>query len=301
MTMLFAGSSHPSLAKKLASKAKIPLGKVQLDQFPDGEFLVDIEEDVQGKEIFVFQSLAHRPHDYLMELLIMVDALKRASAKKITAIVPYLSYCRQDRKTAPGSPISAKLVANFFVTAGVDHLIVIDIHSEQVEGFFDIPVEPLHCQEMLSEAAKQYLSRDCIVVAPDVGGIKMAERVARYLGIKFVLMKKERSNAYDVKVALVGEVKGKDVFIIDDMCSTAGTLVAAASLCRSSGAKKIIAAVTHGLFTKEALKKIEESPIERLFITDTVSQKSFLPSKVEVLSVIPLLSCSINCSESENS
>ena len=225
----------------------------------------------------------------------IIDALRRAPAKKILAVIPYLAYCRQDRRTSPGAPITAKLIADMLTVAGIDELMTIDLHTEQVEGFFDVPVTTLHAQEVFLRSLKDHRHNDftdhCIIVAPDVGGLQMAERYAKSLKMDLVLMKKERTNAFDVQVELVGKVEGKNVLIVDDICSTAGTLVAAAELCHRSGAKQIRAMITHGIFVKGALEKIDASPLDSLSITDTLPQgpEVLRSTKINIVSVAPLL------------
>ncbi len=289
--LLFAGSSHPELANEISVELGISLGRRDLSQFPDGELSVEIQEDVRGKDVFVLQSIAADPNRYLMELLIMIDALKRASAKSIVAIIPYFGYCRQDRKNKSGVAIAAKLVANLLVTAGATHLITCDLHADQIEGFFEIPVDHLHCQKLLCETAKKLIGENCSVVAPDIGSVKIAEAMAKLLNVDLVVVNKQRLNSFDVKATLIGDVANKNVLIADDLCSTGGTLVAAANLCREAGAKKIIAAVTHGLFVGNAMKKIESSTLESLFVTNSTP---FLgqfskAAKIDTLSIAPMI------------
>lgn len=290
-TLLFSGSSHKTLAKEICKELKTSPGKILLGTFPDQEISVEILEDVRDKEVFVLQSLALDPQRYLLELLIIVDALKRASAKKITAIIPYYSYCRQDRRNKPGVPITAKLIANLLTASGVTHLITFDLHAEQIEGFFDIPVTHLHCQHLLAQQAKKICKTDTTVVAPDIGSIKIAEQTAKSLHLGLSVVKKERLSSVRVKTMLIGDVANKNVFIVDDMCSTAGTITAAAFLCKEMGAKKIIAGVTHGLFVADSLKKITASPIETLFVTNTICQKDRISAtkKIHTISISKMI------------
>lgn len=286
--LLFAGSSHLKLAKKVCNELKINLGSMDLNQFPDGETNVQVLENVRGRDVFILQSIVGKPNHYLFELLIIIDALKRSSANSITAIIPYLGYCRQDRKNKPGVPITSKLVANVLATAGITNLITFDLHADQVEGFFETPVDHLHCQKLLSDIAKNLIGEECKVVAPDMGSIKIAENTAKMLDTELAVIKKERLNSFEVSMTLIGDVKDKNVLIIDDLCSTASTLVAAANLCRQHGAKKIIAAVTHGLFVGEAIKKIESSSIEHLIVTDTI-QPRYVSKLIVTASVAPMI------------
>ncbi|MDP1880724.1 MAG: ribose-phosphate pyrophosphokinase [Parachlamydiaceae bacterium] len=288
--LFFAGNSNRDLSEKVCQLLQIQTGKVNLGQFPDGEINIQILEDVKGKDIYVLQSIAQDPNYFLMELLLIIDALKREGARSITTIIPYLGYSRQDRKNVTGVPIAAKLVANMLSVAGINRLVTFDLHSDQLEGFFEIPVDHLHCQSLISQHALEFLGNECIVVAPDVGSIKIAENMAKYLSTELVVIKKERMNSFEVHSSLIGEVKGKNVLIIDDLCSTGGTIIAAAKLCREKGAKKIIGAVTHGLFVNDALDKIQASELEVLLVTDTICQEqSILNSKIRVISVAPLL------------
>lgn len=269
--VLFAGSSHPKLAEAIAKSSGVSIGSMQSTHFPDGETFLEIMESVRGKQVFVLQTIAHRPNDYLMELLIAADALKRASAKEIIAVVPYFGYCRQDRKDRPRVPITAKLVADLLARAGVTRLIVMDLHAEQVQGFFDIPVDHLSARALLAEAIKKDGIEPGIIVAPDIGSIKIARAFSEELGVDFAVVDKHRLNASSVEVhGLIGDVKGKDVLLADDMCSTGSTLVSAAKACHEKGAKRIIAAVTHGLFIGPAVEWIQQSPIDVIYVADTI-------------------------------
>ncbi len=228
-----------------------------------------------------------------MELLILIDALRRSRAKSITAIIPYLSYCRQDRRNKDGMPITAKLVANLLSTAGVDHLITFDLHCDQIEGFFEIPVTHLRCGQIFSDPVQQLLGENSIVVAPDIGSIKIAESMAKLLQVDMAVLQKKRHNAFDVEMILIGNVSNKNILLVDDLCSTAGTLVAAASLCKKMGAHKIIAEVSHGLFVGNALEKIEQSFIDALLISDTIPIFPHSCSKIHSISIAPSLAKTI--------
>lgn len=271
----FSGSSHLSLAQEVCSLLKSPLGQREIKRFPDGETHVKILEDVRGLDVFVLQTLAHDPNSYLMELLIMVDALKRAGAKSMTAIIPYLGYCRQDRKDQPGVAIAAKLIANLLSASGISRLITFDLHADQIEGFFEMPVDHVRCQTVLCQKAKKLMGEKLILVAPDMGSVKIVEKMAQELNAGLAVITKERLSACKVRMGLIGCVDQCEVLIIDDLCSTAGTLAEAARLCKQMGAKKIVAAVTHGLFVGDAIQKIVASPIEHLIVSNTIEQKSF--------------------------
>lgn len=303
---LFSGTSHPELAKEVAKCLNCQLGKVSIERFPDGEISLQIQENVRGRDVFVFQSVALEPNNFLMELLIMIDALKRASARSITTVIPYFGYCRQDRKDKPRVPITAKLVANLLVNAGATRVLTMDLHAGQVQGFFDIPVDNLYGRPALAEAFKKlsHGDNDIVVVTPDIGSVKLARAYARQLNAGLAIVDKLRTSATEVDaLAVIGDVKGKDVLLADDMCSTGGTLASAAKACQEKGAKRIFAAVTHGLLVGDALKKIEESPIEALLISNTVpvAERVVNSSKIRIVSVAPLLAQAIGCIISKES
>lgn len=290
--LIFNGSSHPFLAEEVAGLLGTSLGKRELHFFPDKEIYVEILEQVQGRNVFILQSLGDDPNVHMMELFILLDAFKRASAESITVVLPYYAYARQDRIVSPGQAISAKLVADLLVKAGADNLITMDLHSEQIEGFFDIPVKQLLSQSLLISCCSSLNLQDIVVVAPDKGGIKIASGYAKKLNVPLALVEKERLNSFKVEMRLfVGDVKGKTVLLTDDMCSTAGTLVNAAKVCAEFGAKRIIAVVGHGLLIEDALEKIEQSPIELLITTNSIplSESAASHPKIKIVSIAPLL------------
>lgn len=296
--ILFAGSSHPVLAQQIANYLDVRLGKLEIERFPDGETFVQIKESVRGRDVFVLQSIALDPNNYLMELLIIVDALRRASARSIAAIIPYFGYCRQDRKDKPRVPITAKLVANLLVNAGVTRVLTMDLHAGQIQGFFDIPVDNLYGRLCLAAAVKTFVSGNLAVVAPDIGSVKLARSYASHLGADLAIVDKQRYNANDVEVvSLIGDVNGKNVLLADDMCSTAGTLVSAAKACQEKGALRVFAAVTHGLCVGNALMKIEASPIEALFMSNTIQDGGRFANtaKIKTVSVADLFGQAIHC------
>lgn len=290
--LIFSGSSHPILANEIVAYFGKVLGKRNLQLFPDGEIFVEIQEAVQGHDVYVFQSLGQNPNFYMMETLIILDALKRASAASITVILPYYAYARQDRINKPGTPITAKLIADLLTNAGADQLITMDLHAEQIEGFFDIPVQHLLSKELLVSHCESFLRFDnSVVVAPDKGAIKIAGAYAKELNVPLALIDKERIDSFQVSMRLfVGDVKGKTVILPDDMCSTGGTLVSAAYICAELGANRIIAVVSHGLFIEDALEKIEKSPIEMLIVTNSIpmSDKVSKHPKIRIVSIAPL-------------
>jgi len=291
--MLFAGSSHPILAENLARDLHIPLGKVLIEAFPDGEIGVQILENVRGKDVFVLQSAARHPNHYLMELLILVDALKRASARTIVAVMPYFPYARQDRKDKGRVPITAKLVANLLEKAGVTRLLTMDLHTEQIQGFFDIPVDHLYARPVFVKALKGMGMKDTVVVSPDIGSNKMARKFAEALKADIAIVDKRRIDAEKVEVnALIGDVRGKRVILVDDMCSTGKTLERAARVCREQGAEEVIAVISHGLF----MGGTHLEGIDKLWITDSIAPLREAGSKkVEVVSIAPLFAQAIDC------
>ena len=296
---VITGTSHPALAKEVAENLGIPLSQVDINRFPDGEIDMQIKDNVRGYDVFVIQSVSLDPNNYLMELLIMIDSLRRASATSICAVLPYFGYCRQDRKDRPRVPITAKLVANLLVNAGASRVLTMDLHTAQLQGFFDIPVDNLYARPILAEAFKK--EQDCsnlVVVTPDIGSIKLAKAYASHLKVDFAIVDNHRSNAIHVEVVtLIGDVKGKAVLLADDMCSTAGTLVSAAKVCQEKGARKIFAAVTHGIFVGESVRKIEESPIEVLYMSSTIPYTKRLEgsTKIKTVSCANLFSQAISC------
>lgn len=279
--MLFSGTSHPVLAEEIAKSLGLGLGKAQIDCFPDGEIGVQILENVRGRDVFVVQSIAGRPNFYLMELLILIDALKRASARSIVAVIPYYGYARQDRKDRGRVPITAKLVANLLETAGISRLVTMDLHSEQIQGFFDIPVDNLYARTVFAEEIQRLGIKDPVVCAPDVGSAKLARIMATEIGAPFAVVDKQRKSAKDVDVfALIGDVQGKDVILVDDICSTGGTLKGASEAAKKAGAKRVFAAVTHPLMN-EAI-----GGLDKLMVANTIPLPQEIDhSQVDVLSV----------------
>jgi ribose-phosphate pyrophosphokinase len=290
--MLFSGSSHEGLATEVSRVLKTPLGKIQIEAFPDGEIGVQILENVRGKDVFVLQSPARRPNHYLMELLVMVDALKRASARSIVAVLPYYPYARQDRKDKGRVPITAKLVADLLEKAGVTRVLTMDLHTEQIQGFFNIPVDNLHARPLLVKALQALKLKDLVVVSPDVGSNRMARKFAENLKVDLAIVDKRRISAKKVEVyALIGDVKGKRVILVDDICSTGGTLATAAKVCKDEGARVIYAAVSHGLFVGDRLP----AGIDRFFSTNSVPQMETLKEKVSAVSIASYVAEAIEC------
>jgi ribose-phosphate pyrophosphokinase len=290
--MLFAGTSHPELAQEVARCLGVNLGKVIIETFPDGEIGAQILESVRGRDVFVLQSIARRPSFYLMELLILVDALKRSSARSINVVISYFGYARQDRRGKGREPVTAKLVANLLEKAGVTRVLTMDLHTEQIQGFFDIPLDNLYARPVLLEAVQKLKLDNCVVVTPDIGSIRLARSFAEALKVDLAIVDKRRVNSKQVEMsALIGDVEGRDVLLVDDMCSTGGTLKTASFVCKNAGAKRVFAAVTHGLMVGSAF---EESAIEKMLMTNTVPIESGTDlSRIEIVSVAPLFSKAI--------
>lgn len=302
--LLFSGISHPELAREVVSLLGGQLGQIKLDRFPDGEIAVQIMESVRGRDVFVMQTVALEPNEHLMELLIIIDALKRASAKNIVAVIPYYGYCRQDRKDKPRVPITAKLVANLLVTAGATRILTMDLHAAQLQGFFDVPVDHLYGRPFLVEAYKKHKLGHELVVCPDIGSIKLARDYAKQLRVELAIFDKQRLNSTQIEsMTLMGNVEGKNVLLADDMCVTAGTLSSAAKACQEKGAKRIFAVVTHGLFVGDAVESIEQSPIEALIVSNTIPHTDRLKgsTKIKMVSAAPLFARAIHCILSQES
>ena len=290
--VLFSGTSHVGLAKRVADRLGTHLGKIQIETFPDGEIGVQINENVRGRDVFVLQTIAHRPNSYLMELFIIIDALKRSSARSITVVLPYFGYARQDRKDKGRVPITAKLIANLIEKAGTNRVLTIDLHADQVQGFFDIPVDNLYTRNILVKEVQKLELDNLIVVAPDIGSIKIAKSFSALLKADLATVDKRRVNADKVEAdALIGDVKGKNVLLVDDICSTGGTLKTASFVCKKAGANKVFAAVAHGLMVGKAF---EESAIEKMLICDTIQlMPGVCQDRLYVVSVADLLGSAI--------
>lgn len=296
---IFSGSSNPEFAKCIASELNTSLGDLQISRFADGEIFVEIKENVRGASVFLIQSTCPPVNEHYMELFIILDALKRSSAKEITLVMPYYGYARQDRKSAPRVPISAKCIADMCSVSGVDRLLVMDLHSPQIQGFFNIPVDNIYASPLLSKAwTTSHKNKDVTVVSPDAGGMERALLFAKKIGATDIAMvDKRRTGANKAKaIHLVGDVKGKTAIIVDDMIDTAGTLCEAAKKLVDSGAKEVVAITTHPLFSGEAIERIEKSHLKEVFITNTIpaSQKTLACKKIKTINVAPLVAEAIN-------
>ena len=269
---VFSGSSNQGLAEKIANKLDKPLGSVELKRFSDGEIWVKYGENIRGSEVFIIQS-TNPPAENLLELLLMLDAAKRASATRITAVIPYFGYSRQDRKDQPRVSITAKLVANLITVAGADRVMTMDLHAAQIQGFFDIPFDHLYGSTMFTGLLNN-IKQNLVVVSPDVGGIKMARSYAKRLHADLVVIDKRRpkQNLAEV-VHIIGNVDGKDILLVDDLIDTAGTFVGAIDALKKNGAKNIYGAITHPLFSGPALERIQGSELSKLYVSDTISMK----------------------------
>ncbi len=287
---IFSGNSNPALAGRICESVGIELGRATVSAFPDGETLVKIEENVRGQDVYVVQSSGPPTNHNLMELFIMMDALRRASASRITAVLPFYGYARQDRKDQPRVPITAKLVANLLVAAGGNRVLTMDLHAQQIQGFFDIPVDHLYAAPVMYEYLKQKQLKDLVVVSPDVGGIKMAHAYSQTMGAGLAIVAKRRKSATEVEsMTVIGEIRGKTILLVDDLTETAGTITEAAKLLKRKGARKIYACVSHAILNDMGIQRLRKSKIDELITTDTVYRPPIEGVKVTTLSVAGLL------------
>ena len=288
---IFTGNANRPLAEKICNHLGIPLGKATVGRFSDGEILVEFQENVRGKDVYLIQPTAMPCNENLMELLVMMDALKRASARCITAVVTYFAYARQDRKTAPRTPISAKLVADLITTAGANRMLTMDLHSGQIQGFFDIPVDHLYAAPVTLEYIRENFSPDVVVVSPDSGGVERARAFAKRLNTSLAIIDKRRDAAAIKAMTLIGNVWGKEAIILDDMVTTGATLTMAAELLIRHGVRAVHACVTHPVMSRHAASNIQGSLVQSLVVTDTIplSPEAAALEKIRVLSVAPLL------------
>ncbi len=302
---IFAGNSNPPLARDITRYLKIPLGRAIVETFSDGESKVEIEENVRGADIFVIQSTSAPGNSNLMELLLMLDAFKRASAKRITAVMPYYGYARQDRKVVPRVPISAKLVADLITTAGASRMLMMDLHSGQIQGFFDIPVDNLYATPVLLQYLKKRLNHNEVtIVSPDAGGVERARNIAARLDASLAIIDKRRLGPNVVaEMNIIGEVKDQIAILVDDMIDTAGTLTMAADALQKEGAKTILGCCTHAVLSGPAIRRIDESPLEELIVTDTIplNAEAQACGKIKVLSVAHLMGEAIRRTHEEES
>jgi len=302
--LVFSGNSNKKLALDICKYLKVKPGGAVIDRFSDGEIHVKISENVRGHDVFVIQSTSDSANEYLMELLIMIDALKRASAQRITAVLPYFGYARQDRKDQPRVPITAKLVANLLTVAGADRILTIDLHAGQIQGFFDIPLDHLFAVKIFVDYRKKMKSKEnFVVVSPDVGGIKTARAYAKRFRCGLAIVDKRRINDKEAEVMhIMGDVKGKVAVIVDDMVATAASLVEAVDAIKKAGALEVYAAITHPVLCGPAIERIKKSRLKELVVTDTIPVgKEKMISKIKVLSVAQLLAEAIKRIHNEES
>jgi len=289
---IFSGNANPELAQSICRYVDTPLGDAEVTRFADGEVYVEIKENVRGVNCFVVQPTCSPVNDNLMELLVMIDALKRASAGSIVAVIPYFGYARQDRKSKPRTPISARLVADLLTAAGVDRVVAIDLHAGQIQGFFNIPVDHLYGMPVLMESLRSRFTSEAVIVSPDAGGVERARAYSKRLGSSLAIIDKRRPapNVSQV-VNIIGDVRGRDAIIVDDMIDTAGTLTAAAQAVMEQGARNVYACASHAVLSDPAIDRIMASPLRELITTDTVTPRAVVTNcpKVKILSVAKLL------------
>jgi ribose-phosphate pyrophosphokinase len=289
---LFSGTANPALAREMGQYLDIPVGEATVSSFSDGEIRVKIEENVRGADVFVLQSCCQPVNDSIMELLIMIDALKRSSASRITAVIPYFGYARQDRKDQPRVPISAKLVADLITTAGTDRVLTMDLHAGQIQGFFNIPVDHLYAAPVLLDYITKKQISDLVVVSPDAGGVERARAIAKRMQASLAIIDKRREGPNQAQIMnIIGDVEGRSALLLDDMIDTAGTIVQGAQACAEKGARQVWTACTHAVLSGPALDRLQQSSLTEVVVTNTIplKGKELRCPKLQVLSVAPLL------------
>ncbi|HUK55415.1 MAG TPA: ribose-phosphate pyrophosphokinase [Nitrospiria bacterium] len=301
---LISGNSNIPLAKEICDHLGVALGAATVSAFSDGEILVRIEENVRGMDVFVVQSCSDPVNKHIMELLIMIDALKRSSARRITAVIPYFGYARQDRKDQPRVPVTAKLVADLITTAGAHKVLTVDLHAGQIQGFFNIPVDHLYATPVLLNHLRSMDLKDLVVVSPDAGGVERARAFAKRLNASLAIIDKRREGPNQAKIMnIVGDVDNRDVLLLDDMIDTAGTITQGAQACADKGARRVLAGCTHAVLSGPALQRLNDSVLGQVIVTNTVplAGKEQICKKIEVLSVAPLLGEAIRRIHNEES
>lgn len=301
---IFSGNSNTALATELCESLNVPMGQAVVKTFSDGEVYVEIQENIRGRHVFVVQSTCSPVNHNLVELLVMIDAMKRASAGFITAVIPYYGYARQDRKAAPRTPITAKLVADLVTAAGATRVLSMDLHAGQIQGFFNIPVDHLYSMPVVIKYLRENMGDDLVVVSPDAGGVERARAYAKRLGATLAIIDKRRTGPNVAEVMhIVGDVEGKTAIIVDDMVDTAGTLTQAAKALADNGAKKVCASCTHAVLSDPAIERITESALEELVVTNTIPLRDDAKNckKIKVLSVAPILGEAIRRIHSDDS
>lgn len=287
---IFTGNAHPELAKDICTYLGVELGNATVSSFPDGETFVKINDNIRGRDVFIIQPTCPPTNQNLMELLILVDAARRASAARITAVIPFFGYARQDRKDQPRVPITAKLVANILVASGVNRVLTMDLHAQQLQGFFDIPVDHLHAMPVMVDYIRNLNIPNLIVVSPDVGGVKMASAYASALGTRLAIVVKQRKSATETEAShIIGDIQGKNILIVDDLTETAGTITGAARILRENGALDIYAGISHTILTDLAVERLKGSDLKELITTNSVPARLVPGSRVTSLSVAGLM------------
>ncbi|MFP6778705.1 MAG: ribose-phosphate pyrophosphokinase [Alphaproteobacteria bacterium] len=302
---IISGNSNPILAEQISKELKVEVIDVSVTKFSDQEVFVEINENIRGKNIFVIQSTSMPANDNIMELLITIDALKRASANTVTAVIPYFGYARQDRKVGPRTPISAKLVADILTTAGIDRLLTIDLHAGQIQGFFDIPVDNLYAAPVITkDILDNYKNKDLVIISPDVGGVVRARGIAKRINGDLAIVDKRRDKANESEVMnIIGNIKDRDCIIVDDIVDTAGTLCNAAEALIKSGAKSVSAYITHGVLSGPAIERLKNSKLNELVITDSIAPTKLIldASNIRILNLAPLIAEAIKRISSDSS
>ena len=291
---IFSGNAHPQLARKIANQAGKSLSALMVSRYADGETRVQILTNVRGNDCFVIQPTCPPVNDNLMELLIIIDALRRASARRITAVMPYYGYARQDRKAEPRVPITAKLVANLLTAAGANRILTVDLHAGQIQGFFDIPVDHLYANPVFLDYFRRQNYKNLVVVSPDAGGVERCRAFAKRLDCDLAIVDKRRTRPNESSVMnIIGPVGNRTALILDDLVDTAGTLTKVARAIKEKGARRVLAAATHGVFSGEAIKLLENSPIEEMIVSDSIPAPAISSAKIRRLSIASLLSQAI--------
>ena len=302
---IISGNSNPVLANQISKELKVKIIDVTVTRFSDQEVFVEINENIRGKNIFVIQSTSMPANDHIMELLITIDALKRASANKVTAVIPYFGYARQDRKVGPRTPISAKLVADILTTAGIDRLLTIDLHAGQIQGFFDIPVDNLYAAPVITkDILENYRDKDLVVISPDVGGVVRARGIAKRINGDLAIVDKRRDKANESEVMnIIGDINNRDCIIVDDIVDTAGTLCNAAEALINEGANSVSAYITHGVLSGPAIERLQNSKLKELVITDSIAPTKLIldASNIRIINLAPLIAEAIRRISSDSS
>ena len=302
---IISGNSNPILANQISKELKVKTIDVTVTRFSDQEVFVEINENIRGKNIFVIQSTSMPANDHIMELLITIDALKRASANTVTAVIPYFGYARQDRKVGPRTPISAKLVADILTTAGIDRLLTIDLHAGQIQGFFDIPVDNLYAAPVITkDIIENYKDKDLVVISPDVGGVVRARGIAKRINGDLAIVDKRRDKANESEVMnIIGDINNRDCIIVDDIVDTAGTLCNAAEALINEGANSVSAYITHGVLSGPAIERLQNSKLKELVITDSIAPTKLIldASNIRIINLAPLIAEAIRRISSDSS